>query len=79
MYEVLREKYEWTHQRALAFQDFLLPMLEFDPADRATAADCLKHPWITGTLESGGGAVRMASSPAAAQEQFSSDTDSSTS
>ena len=46
LYEVLREKYEWPHQKALAFQDFLLPMLEFDPKKRASAATCLKHPWL---------------------------------
>ena len=26
--------------------DFLLPMLHFDPAKRASAADMLRHPWL---------------------------------
>jgi serine/threonine protein kinase len=28
--------------------DFLLPMLAFDPSERATAAQALKHPWLNG-------------------------------
>ncbi|XP_018010805.1 uncharacterized protein LOC108668158 isoform X2 [Hyalella azteca] len=46
LYEVLTEKYEWPDEEARAFADFLLPMLEFDPSKRATAAECLKHPWL---------------------------------
>ena len=34
---------------AEGFSQFLLPMLHPDPARRATAAQCLKHPWITNT------------------------------
>lgn len=34
---------------AEGFAQFLLPMLHPDPARRATAAQCLKHPWITNT------------------------------
>lgn len=44
--EVLTEKYEWDVKEAKEFADFLLPMLEFDPEKRATAADCLAHPWL---------------------------------
>lgn len=44
--EVLMEKYEWPEKEARDFADFLLPMLRFDPAERATAAECLKHPWL---------------------------------
>lgn len=44
--DVLSEKYEWTHDEAAAFADFLRPMLEFDPVKRATASDCLKHSWL---------------------------------
>ncbi|XP_073813255.1 SR splicing factor protein kinase [Musca autumnalis] len=43
---VLHEKYEWSLEDAEAFADFLKPMLQFDPAKRATAAECLKHPWL---------------------------------
>lgn len=48
LYEVLTEKYEWDVQEAREFSDFLLPMLAFDPNQRATAAECLQHPWLTG-------------------------------
>jgi serine/threonine-protein kinase SRPK2 len=44
--EVLVEKYEWSPERAQAFADFITPMLEFDPSRRATAAECLRHPWL---------------------------------
>lgn len=45
--DVLTEKYEWSLEQAIEFESFLKPMLEYDPSKRATAADCLKHPWIT--------------------------------
>ncbi|XP_041701238.2 SRSF protein kinase 1 isoform X2 [Coregonus clupeaformis] len=44
--EVLQDKYEWPKEEADCFADFLLPMLELVPEKRATAADCLRHPWI---------------------------------
>ncbi|XP_030557923.1 SRSF protein kinase 3 [Drosophila novamexicana] len=44
--DVLVEKYEWSKRDAEAFAAFLKPMLEFDPANRATAAECLQHPWL---------------------------------
>lgn len=44
--DVLHEKYEWALEEAEAFADFLRPMLEFDPTKRATASDCLQHPWL---------------------------------
>ncbi|XP_043189412.1 SRSF protein kinase 3-like isoform X10 [Amphibalanus amphitrite] len=53
LHEVLMDKYEWPEQKARAFADFLLPMLAFDPAQRATAADCLRHPWLTGGSDGG--------------------------
>ncbi|KAL7646089.1 UNVERIFIED_CONTAM: hypothetical protein RMT77_002990 [Armadillidium vulgare] len=46
LYEVLTEKYEWAEKEARAFTDFLLPMLAFNTNERATAAECLKHPWL---------------------------------
>ncbi|EFN88905.1 SRSF protein kinase 3 isoform X2 [Harpegnathos saltator] len=46
LYEVLTEKYEWTPSEAREFAEFLTPMLEFNPLMRATAAECLKHPWL---------------------------------
>lgn len=36
------------HHQAHGLADFLLPLLAFDPSERATAAQALKHPWITG-------------------------------
>ena len=50
-YEVLVEKYGWDPQEAQEFADFLLPMLEYDPAMRATALECLQHPWLAEDLE----------------------------
>ncbi|KDR18100.1 Serine/threonine-protein kinase SRPK2, partial [Zootermopsis nevadensis] len=44
--EVLTEKYDWNRKEAEAFANFLTPMLEFDPNLRATAAECLAHPWL---------------------------------
>lgn len=44
--EVLMQKYEWSIDDATSFADFLRPMLEFDPDKRATAAQCLEHPWL---------------------------------
>ena len=29
-----------------AFSDWLVPMLAFDPAERATAMDCIQHPFL---------------------------------
>ena len=48
LYEVLTEKYEWTQRDAAEFSDFLLPMLNYNIFERATALDCLNHPWIAG-------------------------------
>jgi serine/threonine protein kinase len=45
---VLTEKYEFDKRAAAEFADFLLPMLEYDQKARATAQQCLEHPWITG-------------------------------
>ncbi|KAF1761174.1 hypothetical protein GCK72_009428 [Caenorhabditis remanei] len=46
LYEVLRQKYEWSHEDAQQFESFLRPMLEFDQEKRATARDALKHPFL---------------------------------
>ncbi|XP_029053095.1 SRSF protein kinase 3 isoform X1 [Osmia bicornis bicornis] len=46
LYDVLTEKYDWSPREAREFEEFLTPMLEFDPSMRATAAECLKHPWL---------------------------------
>jgi len=44
--EVLTEKYEWPRFEAEQFANFLAPMLEYNPAKRATAASCLAHSWL---------------------------------
>ncbi|KAK0130529.1 SRSF protein kinase 1 [Merluccius polli] len=45
--EVLVEKYEWAKEEALSFSTFLLPMLDLVPEKRASAAQCLSHPWLS--------------------------------
>lgn len=46
--KVLMEKYEFSEQDASDLADFLIPILDFVPDKRPTAAQCLAHPWITG-------------------------------
>ncbi|XAR60074.1 Non-specific serine/threonine protein kinase [Bertholletia excelsa] len=45
--KVLVEKYEFSEQDANNMADFLIPILDFVPEKRPTAAQCLSHPWIT--------------------------------
>uniref|UniRef100_A0A3B4F0R0 non-specific serine/threonine protein kinase n=1 Tax=Pundamilia nyererei TaxID=303518 RepID=A0A3B4F0R0_9CICH len=47
LYEVLVEKYHFLLEEASGFSDFLLSMLNYHPEKRATAAQCLRHPWLT--------------------------------
>lgn len=47
LYEVLTEKYEWDPETAQGFADWLMPMLAFDSDERATAQECLVHPFLT--------------------------------
>ncbi|KAG8007521.1 SRSF protein kinase 1, partial [Nibea albiflora] len=46
LFDVLVEKYEWSKDEAHTFSSFLLPMLDLVPERRATAAQCLSHPWL---------------------------------
>lgn len=46
--ELLQKRYKWDRDKAEEFAQFLLPMLEYDPRRRATASQCLLHPWLTG-------------------------------
>ncbi|KAF9591726.1 hypothetical protein IFM89_006072 [Coptis chinensis] len=45
--KVLMEKYEFSEQDANDMADFLVPILDFVPEKRPTAAQCLLHPWIS--------------------------------
>ncbi|XP_070051208.1 uncharacterized protein [Nicotiana tomentosiformis] len=44
--KVLVEKYEFSKQDAKDLADFLIPILDFVPETRPTAAQCLLHPWM---------------------------------
>lgn len=46
LYDVLVEKYEWDPETAKSFNDWLIPMLTFDTTERATAEECLLHPFL---------------------------------
>ncbi|XP_041853156.1 SRSF protein kinase 2 isoform X1 [Melanotaenia boesemani] len=46
LFDVLVEKYGWSHEDAGHFTHFLLPMLEMVPEKRASASECLNHPWL---------------------------------
>jgi serine/threonine protein kinase len=48
LYDVLTEKYEWDVDTAQSFADWLAPMLAYDPAERATAEECLTQPFLSG-------------------------------
>ncbi|XWS28640.1 hypothetical protein CRYUN_Cryun25bG0088400 [Craigia yunnanensis] len=45
--KVLMEKYDLSEQDATNMADFLIPILDFVPEKRPTAAQCLSHPWIS--------------------------------
>ena len=44
--DVLIEKYHFKEEDATGLTQFLLPMLEIDYKRRATAKECLEHPWL---------------------------------
>lgn len=46
MNKVLMEKYEFSEKDANEMTEFLIPILDFVPEKRPTAAQCLLHPWI---------------------------------
>jgi len=46
LYDVLTEKYEWDPKIAKEFSDWLIPMLAFEPSERATAMDCINHAFL---------------------------------
>uniref|UniRef100_T1JEM6 non-specific serine/threonine protein kinase n=1 Tax=Strigamia maritima TaxID=126957 RepID=T1JEM6_STRMM len=46
LFQVLTKSYKWDVNEARQFADFLGPMLVFDPNNRASAEDCLRHQWF---------------------------------
>lgn len=51
--QVLCEKYGLSEVDALMVESFMLPCLRFNPETRATAMDCLRHPWLMINTENG--------------------------
>uniref|UniRef100_M3ZGB4 non-specific serine/threonine protein kinase n=2 Tax=Xiphophorus maculatus TaxID=8083 RepID=M3ZGB4_XIPMA len=47
LYDLLVEKYNFLLEEASEFSNFLLRMLDYHSERRATAAQCLQHPWLT--------------------------------
>ncbi|KAI4334303.1 hypothetical protein L6164_019013 [Bauhinia variegata] len=45
--KVLMEKYDLSEQDAIDMAHFLVPILDFVPEKRPTAAQCLNHPWMS--------------------------------
>ncbi|XP_029291903.1 SRSF protein kinase 3 isoform X2 [Cottoperca gobio] len=46
LYNILVEKYHFLLEDTAGFSHFLLRMLDYHPERRATAAQCLCHPWL---------------------------------
>jgi len=46
LWNILTEKYRIKPDEALAFTEFLMPMLHFDPSKRISALEALNHPWL---------------------------------
>ena len=44
--DVLHEKYHFSKQDAKEIADFMLPLLQYDMKQRATALQCLRHKWL---------------------------------
>lgn len=47
LHDVLVDKYHWCDDEAKLLASFLLPMLNYNQRERATAKECLDHPWLT--------------------------------
>eukprot|EP01119_Soliformovum_irregulare_P011093 TRINITY_DN2756_c0_g1_i1.p1 TRINITY_DN2756_c0_g1~~TRINITY_DN2756_c0_g1_i1.p1 ORF type:complete len:583 (-),score=144.95 TRINITY_DN2756_c0_g1_i1:94-1782(-) len=54
--EILMEKYHWEESDAKEMSDFLHQMLKYQPDKRATAKQCLDHPWVKDAPPMMGGA-----------------------
>jgi serine/threonine-protein kinase SRPK3 len=46
--DVLHEKYHFSKKDAKEVADFVVPLLEYDAKQRATALQCLGHKWLQG-------------------------------
>ena len=44
--KLLIEDYDYDEETAKEIEKFLLPMLEYEPKNRASAMDCLKNEWL---------------------------------
>lgn len=44
--DVLAEKYHFSSKDAEEIANFIIPLLEYDTKERATALDCLHHKWL---------------------------------
>ena len=44
--EILVDDFDFEEKESLAIEDFLLPMLEYDPKKRISAVEALRHPWL---------------------------------
>jgi serine/threonine-protein kinase SRPK3 len=47
--DVLREKYQFSGEESMRISDFLLPMLELPPEQRANAGGMASHEWMNNT------------------------------
>ena len=65
----LKKRYKWSDEDAQEFAEFLLPMLDYDPRRRATAAQCLRHPWLQTRQRPASSAAMDPSSPPAVQQE----------
>jgi len=52
LYDVLVEKYNFSEHDAREFSDFLLGLLKYDPTERLTASEALRHKWIKSPISS---------------------------
>ena len=73
--KVLVEKYGFSEEDATGMAEFVMPMLDFAPDKRWTAAELLKHPWLASVMEGvdlnavGGSTDRAAGGASSRQEE----------